>query len=554
MVTRDWTAKPSGSRIPHPLFVHVTLPIVGVGILLLAIGLYGAWRVHRLHQRGVNIVAGNVADIREAEQLQAAVREVRYRLKRFGSTGDERHLEEIARLLPEARKQCDQIDSQGLNADTAHLVDRIKLALDEFQAIFGQLHANMDTRAQRERAILLADGSVPEKIFEALEEYVAINDEQVERSRERNQTTANRLMFGLLLFGTCGGVAGLFLGYAIARRVGRTIVEVAVSLQDVAGKLDRAVGPVTVTANPSIQDVEGVLEIISKRVSTVVERLQASERETLRAEQLAAVGQLAAGLAHEIRNPLTSMKTIIQLAESPTDLTFRDLRILHEEILRLEESVQTFLDYARPAQAEKRHVDLRELLEQPVALVSRRADRQGIEFIFEPPDFPLPVTVDAVQIRQVLLNLLLNAFDATAAGGSVQLKAAVQYGAAPQLLEINEEYSANVSRPPTHVSIHVIDSGTGLPEHLGSRIFDPFVSTKDTGIGLGLSISRRIVENHDGQIVAENRRQHGAVFMVRLPLTPHSLVAGHEMPSGQLDEAPDGTSRGRSPLPSREPN
>jgi len=520
VVTRKWTARPSGSGVRRRLFVQVTLPIAGVGALLLAIGLYGAWRVHRLHKRGADIVEENVAGIRDAEQLRAAIQELRHRLKRFASTGDERHLEEISRRLPDVRGQHEQIHSRSPNAAAARLVDQIRSGVDEFSAAFARLQTETDAPVRREEAIALADGTVPGKILGALEDYVVLNDEQVDRSSQRNRATANRLMFGLLLLGTCGGVAGLFLGYAIARRVGRTIVEVAVCLRDVAGKLDRAVGPVAVTANPSVQDLEAVLQIISQRVSTVVERLQASEREALRAEQLASMGQLAAGLAHEIRNPLTSMKTIVQLAEGPSDLTTQDIRILDEEIARLEQSVQTFLDYARPAHADKRRIPLREVLEQPAALVSRRAARQGIDFVYQPPDFGLCVAVDAVQIRQVLLNLLLNAFEATPAGGTVRLEAAAERCDNANLPQVAEGHPG-APRPRVNcVCIRVVDSGSGLPEHLGSRIFDPFVSTKDTGTGLGLSICRRIVEDHGGRIVAENRPQGGAVLAVRLPLAP----------------------------------
>jgi two-component system, NtrC family, sensor histidine kinase HydH len=520
VVTRKWTARPSGRGVRRRLFVQVTLPIAGVGALLLAIGVYGAWRVHRLHKRGADIVAENVTGIRNAEQLHAAIQELRHRLKRFASIGDERHLEEISRLLPKVREQHGQIHPRSPNAAAARLVGQIRSGVDEFSAAFARLRAETDAPARREEAIALADSSVPGNILGALEDYVALNDEQVDRSSQRNQATANRLMFGLLLLGTCGGVAGLFLGYAIARRVGRTIVEVAVCLRDVAGKLDQAVGPVAVTANPSVQDLEAVLQIISQRVSTVVERLQASEREALRAEQLASMGQLAAGLAHEIRNPLTSMKTIVQLAEGPSDLTTQDIRILDEEIARLEQSVQTFLDYARPAHADKRRMPLREVLEQPAALVSRRAARQGIDFVYQPPDSALRVAVDAVQIRQVLLNLLLNAFEATPAGGTVRLEAAAERFDNANFPEVADGHPGALRPRVNCVCIRVVDSGSGLPGHLGSRIFDPFVSTKDTGTGLGLSICRRIVEDHGGRIVAENRPQGGAVLAVRLPPAP----------------------------------
>ncbi len=517
MVTKQCTSEVSGNRVRRRLFLHVTLPIAGVGALLLAIGIYGAWRVHRLHKRGADIVAKNVAGIRKAEQLRAEIREFRSRLKRFASTEDERHLEYIFRSLPEIQKQPGQIDARAPNVNVPPLVGRIGTDVDNFVSAFLQLRTETDSNERNQEAVALADSSLADDIIAALDNYVAINDEEVDRSRRRNRVTANRLIFGLLMLGTCGGVAGLFLGYAVSRRVGRTIVEVAVSLRDVVGKLNRAVGPVAMPANPSMQDMETVLQVISSRVSAVVERLQASEREALRAEQLAAMGQLAAGLAHEIRNPLTSMKTIVQLADEPSNLTARDIRILDEEIARLEQSVQTFLDYARPARADKRRMALRDVLEQPAGLIARRADREGIKLEFEPPPSTMQVIADAVQLRQVILNLLLNAIEASSPGDAVRLETAAERvdGA-----EVDEKRQGAPTRPADCVCIRVVDGGSGLPEQLGNRIFDPFVSTKETGTGLGLSICRRIVEEHGGQIAAENRPRGGALFVVRFPLAP----------------------------------
>jgi two-component system, NtrC family, sensor histidine kinase HydH len=487
--------------------MQVTLPIAMVGALLLTIGLYGAWRVHRLHKRGTDIVAENVAGIRCAEQLRAIIQQASYRLKRFSNTGDERHLDEINRLIQEANRRQRQMTPVSRTAEASPLIGRIRASMDNFSHAFGQTGLRADGHACPQAAVQLADSAVFDDLFAALDDYIVLNDQQVDHSSRRNQTTAHRLMFGLLLLGTCGGVAGLLLGYAIARRVGRTIVEVAVSLGDVAGKLNKVVGPVAVTTNPRIYDLEMVLQTISQHVSTVVERLQASERETLRAEQLAAMGQLAAGMAHEIRNPLTSMKTIVQLAEKPEDFSSRDIRILDEEIARLEQSVQAFLDFARPAPAEKREIILEEIIEQPLALMARRADRQGITIVFVPPPPHLRVIADLVQLRQVILNLLLNALQATPLGGVVRL-------------EIIRESSGD--HDDDSICIRVSDSGHGLPDHLGNRIFDPFVTTKETGIGLGLSISRRIVEDHGGQIAAVNSPLGGALFTMRLP-----LVSGH---------------------------
>jgi signal transduction histidine kinase len=175
----------------------------------------------------------------------------------------------------------------------------------------------------------------------------------------------------------------------------------------------------------------------------------------------------------------------------------RDLGVLEEEITRLERLIQSFLDFARPPQPEKRTLDVRPLVEQTLGLVAGRASAAGTRVEFAAPPDPVRAAVDPGQFRQVLLNLLLNALSATGAGGCITIDLAKD--------------------PDGWLTLRVADTGCGLPDALGSRIFDPFTSTKPTGLGLGLSICRLIVEAHGGSITAANRPEGGAVFRVRLP-------------------------------------
>ena len=121
MVIRKWTAYRSDREVQRRLFMQVTLPIAMVGALLLAIGLFGAWRVHRLHKRSTDIVAENVAGIRRAEQLRAIIQQSNYRLKRFSSTGDERHLDEINRLIREAHQRQREMTPVSQTAEASPL-------------------------------------------------------------------------------------------------------------------------------------------------------------------------------------------------------------------------------------------------------------------------------------------------------------------------------------------------------------------------------------------------------------------------------------------------
>lgn len=229
-------------------------------------------------------------------------------------------------------------------------------------------------------------------------------------------------------------------------------------------------------------------------------------------EQLATLGRVAAALAHELRNPLTSMRIIVQAAsdeESGVGLDAKELSILENEIERLDDSIQTFLDYARPPQPDRRRYILQSLLDETLAAVQRRAQQVNVDLRNELPIDPIAVSVDAAQIKQVFFNIILNALEASPDGGVITLRA---IAAAPA--------SDDLDSPGEHehqVKVEISDTGRGLPLNLGDRIFDAFVSTKDTGTGLGLAICKRIVESHQGSLSARNADPRGSVLTVSLP-------------------------------------
>ena len=168
------------------------------------------------------------------------------------------------------------------------------------------------------------------------------------------------------------------------------------------------------------------LQDIAIEISLAVERSQAErqrrERETLRAEQMALVAQLATGVAHEIRNPLTSIKMLVQANQEEfgkRPLSQEDLRIIEGEIRRMEHCLHTFLDYARPSKPERRPVDVAALVQRTFALLEVRAGRQKVDLRFKPAAEPLLVEADAGQVQQLLLNLALNALDAMPQGGTM---------------------------------------------------------------------------------------------------------------------------------------
>jgi signal transduction histidine kinase len=229
----------------------------------------------------------------------------------------------------------------------------------------------------------------------------------------------------------------------------------------------------------------------------------------LRAEQLAAVGQLGASVAHEVRNPLMGIKLLVDAGLRPgngRNLTGEDLQVIRGEISRMEQTVQGLLDFARLPRPERTRFDLAEALRQAVDLIRPRASQQQVDVRLT-GETPAPVFMDRGQLHTVFVNLLLNALDAMPSGGVLSLAV--------------EDVGNGRAR------VIIADSGTGIPGEIMGRLFTPFTSLKPTGTGLGLSIARRIIEEHQGSITASNRPQGGACFSVTLPICttePEPLV------------------------------
>lgn len=480
-------------------FAPMTWPILTLSILTLAGGILSAWLVYRSQKSASDRLARNTASMRAAEELVIGLHNVQHELHLFLITRNRRHLDAIPPLRQRQRTDHWLEVMTERTAATEGDQERIRSIQKGYEGFFIEFHNLLnDAQAQkdRDRIRTLADQTLTNETMQPAQDYLDHIERKIDNDIDNNKSVIRNIVLGLVLLGICGLVSGFGISWAISR----SIVRLSVPVRDAAGKLNEIVGPITLSARWGLDELEGVLRTISERIGAVIDRLQQSEREARRAEHLAAVGQMAAGIAHELRNPLMPIKILVQSAAdrrpSP-GLDGRDLAVLEQEISRLERSIQMFLDFARPPTLEKRTFEVREILEQIVQLLEARAERQGARIQRRFPDEPLLLQADVGQIRQVVLNLLLNALDAVPQGGTITL-------------ELRKESGG-------WLALSVADSGCGLPAGLGTQIFEPFVSTKETGLGLGLSICKRIVEAHEGEIQAANRPEGGAVFTVRLP-------------------------------------
>jgi Amt family ammonium transporter len=244
------------------------------------------------------------------------------------------------------------------------------------------------------------------------------------------------------------------------------------------------------------------------RVRKASARLEETQRQLFQSEKLAALGKLSAGIAHEIRNPLTSIKILIHslVDERATDASReKDLAVIEAEIERVNKIIRQFLDFARPRPPSLEPMDVRTILEETLALLVYEMDAQKISLGRSyASDIP-PVPMDREQMKQVFLNLLLNAIQAMERGGNLHV--ALRRKAAP---------SEDGGRAVAEIAIQ--DTGPGIAEDIRKKIFEPFFSTKEEGIGLGLPIAQRIVEEHGGEVRVHSSPGQGTTFTVILPI------------------------------------
>ncbi len=443
---------------------RLILPTLALSGLLLIVGSVAAWYLHHAQRKSARALALTVTRVQATEELMLFGAQLQLMLDQFMVSGNVDALAQAESTRSRISAWIERFDELAESDEDRHFVRRIRFGYAQFHQQFNLLIESPPDEAQRSESISESRRGLQTLILDPSRKYQAYNRDRLARATDQARSLADSMGAVLLFLGVSGSVAGLMAGYAAARRV--------------------------------------------------QQRMIAGQEAIAHSEQLAALGRVAAALAHELRNPLTSMRIIVQsvsIDHGRASMEAKELEILADEIERLDGSIQLFLDYARPPKPEIRPCDLQKQIDETLALVRRRAALIGVDIQRQLPEEAIQVNVDPSQIKQVLLNLLLNSLEASPSGGMITIAASVIDSGSDESDEsVPVSYGA-------HVKITITDRGSGLPANLGDRIFDAFVSTKETGTGLGLAICKRIIEDHGGQITAADAEPVGTVFTIRLP-------------------------------------
>ncbi len=459
----------------------------------------GAFYLNRLH-RGVSVVlAENVASTVADKELETTLDEMVPLLR-----GDHSHPKlltaELLRRQDKANQQLENVEGFANTDAETELVNQVAHSWSRYKERWTK-------RSEQPVARLTEfDGRLAHQLIEDVlprcSHLLEYNTRQVSEVDHTHQRIVDRLTWGLLAVGVGAPLAGLLLGYAVARRLHQSIYQLSVRIRDAAGRLNSELRPLTLESDGDLTSLNRQMQAIIDEIERVFQRLHQREREVLRAEQLAAVGQVAAGVAHELRNPLTSVKMLVQTGlegAPPSGLPAEDLAIIEHEVRRMEACIQTFLDFARPPSSERRRTDLLEVVRRAVALMEGRARRQNILIKTALPSGPVEVLIDRASKSSKCWSICCST-------PWMRCRKAARFGST----------CASIGDPSRAV-VRIHDTGPGIAAPILARLFEPFVSGKETGLGLGLSISQRLVEANGGSITGENAPEGGAIFTFTLP-------------------------------------
>ena len=402
------------------------------------------------------------------------------------------------KILGTLRQEADRgllaQDPGGLRAHVVAETERIEADLAAGQVLFNQLFqalaAGDDARAEQLRDQLVAIETEGAQRLRGLRDRVSGQMTALTDAAQRRETRSIQLLIGLSLITL---VVGLVTSLH-ARRVLRPLTAVTERARAVSG------GDLAPRAIARTDDEIGEL---AQTFEDMVAAIRKARAEVVQAERLATIGKMAAHITHEVRNPLSSISLNLEMLEEELvelgpELESKELvAAIRGEVERLSRTAEQYLAAVREPHLELEQEDLGELVRECHAFVRVELERAGLNSEVVVEEGLPPVAVDEGQIRQALVNLVRNAREALDEGGMVRL---------------------GVSAEGAFVRLRVEDDGPGIPDDVRASIFDPFYTTKRHGTGLGLAVTRSIIEAHGGRIACRAREGGGTVFDIDLPI------------------------------------
>lgn len=473
--------------------------------ILLAGGYLMISYIYEIQEENNRLIEENVQNARVAKELKLSLYSIRAASLTYLFDRSPERIADLQQKQNEFLTLFEKSRETTKSAEADLLFQRISALFSNYQQTLKnalELH-RMGRISQPNALIVHASNDLIKTIDENADNFIVANENAQTELRISIQKNDYIIRKATMALGIGGAVLGLILGWFIARIIINPIYKLVLKVRDAAGS--EMVEHIRMSPGKELEELDEHINRLIRRINKAHEDLQKNRLLLEQSNKFAAIGKIAPALAHEIRNPLTSVKLLIYSMMQEEDLgkeKLHDFEIISHEISRVEGFLQNFLKYARPAKPQLQSVEIEPVIQEVLYLMSAQLKQNNIQVMENYSTKGSFIQVDPDMIKQILMNLILNAIESMGNKGEMNILTRIK----PD--QKNKQF----------LEISISDSGPGIPQEIVDTLFDPFVKGKDQGIGLGLSISQRIAEQHQGWISATNNSGKGASFIIHLPV------------------------------------
>jgi signal transduction histidine kinase len=487
------------TRIWHKTSLRTRIYIILAALVLIPLleGMIMIWYTIKMEQMVTEIVDKDVVALQVAEGLETAMVNQRGFVTYYFLDGDTdwlRQLGEYRQIFKERLQQAAILaDTPELKNAISQIATEYKLYLDSKDKVI-----SLYERGERDEGSELHNQVRQHffKILQLCQDYKNIHPMRILSARQEFKKEVVRLRIIAVLSMMGNFIIVLLLIYVLINQILRPVRQLSLEADREGGLYlpENEIKALSLSVRGLIEDVD-----------TTHSELEKSREHLFHSEKMALVGKLAAGMAHSIRNPFTSIKMrLFSLSRSLnfSDTQKDDIHVISEEIRHIDTIVQNFLEFSRPPRLKMQKISPSNIVDSTIQLLSHRLKSYDVEVkIIRDKLFP-EIQADPEQLKEALVNLVINACEAMKEGGKIA---------------ITEEEAFPESQKHEAI-IRISDNGPGISKSLCSKIFQPFFSTKEEGTGLGLSITSRIIHEHGGKIEVNSYEGKGTTFIITLPV------------------------------------
>lgn len=458
-------------------------------IIILGCYIFGILVMFIVSQEDLQTAKEKLEVVELAYSLNNIVLEVRRYEKNFLLYGTQESLQENTRQLILALQTVEKISAKVARPKARSMLMQLKSLAASYRSGMELLSKKMSVNSQ------VAHGELADELRYQGQEMTELSEELVSFEHNQIRIILDELVRRLIVWSLVAITVGIFMPLIMTFRIFRPLRIIKEATEDIAqGRFSKI----------EVLDTRDEMQQVMEAFNTMVKELERRQDQLVQSQKLSSIGTLTAGIAHQLNNPLNNISTSCQIAIDDFDaddpeLIKQMLRNIEHETYRARDVVQGLLEFSRSKEFQLHLANLQNVVNRSVQLVKSQVPSAISIFVDVPENLFLPM--DVQRIQEVLIIMIINASQAIVDEGKISL-------------------SAYIDKAKEEAVIEIADTGTGIPDEIKDRLFDPFYTTKDEGqgTGLGLSIAYGIIQKHNGEIVVESAVGKGASFFIHLPL------------------------------------